>query len=170
MIQVLRRIRERNMPDNEPFMADEQNETARSRDVESEIADVLRSTNLRAEPEPQQSVDYARQPLPDYVEHAEGIDQAARLSAQVVLARYEDLAKTVLEMKGSVQEQADTYQRALDDLGAEMQYIDETVQRIRDVGKKTFEELQKSARTMADVSANVRKTCDDIRGKIEPAA
>lgn len=105
-------------------------------------------------------------PLPDYVEHADGVDQISKLTAGVVIEQHEQAAQTIEQMRAPLEQWAKAHQLAIDDLGAAMKYIDETAQRLRDVGKSTFEKYQKSTLVISEI----RKTCEDIREKVETPA
>ena len=130
--------------------------------LESEIAEIVRA----------RPVDYAQQrvrqplvPLPSYVKHAEGADEVAKLTAHAVIAQYEECAKAIEQLKEPLKEYAEGHQKALDDLAEAIRYVEDSAQRCRDLGAGAFERFQKSA----GVIAEVRRTCDDIRSKIEPA-
>ena len=157
MIEVLRRMRERNTTDEtEPFDITTSN-------VEADI----RAFARRSRPE-----DYAppatRHPLvglPDYVQHAEGADEIAKITAHAVITQYEECAKSIEAMGGPLKELAEGHQRSIDDIHAALQYVADAAQHCRDLGAGSFDRFQKTA----GIIAEVRRICDESRGKIEPA-
>ncbi len=153
MIEVLRRMKERNTPNEPEFQPFDIS------NVENDIADIVRHTAY-APP----AVRQALVPLPSYVQHAESADEISKLTAHAVISQYEECAKAIEQMREPLKAWAEGHQNALNDLHAAMKYVDEAAQYCRDLGAGTFERFQKSA----DVIAQVRRTCDELRAKIEP--
>ncbi len=158
MIEVLRRMTERNMPDDVTGPFD-----VNTSSVEADITALIRHRRPSDYAPP--AVRQPRSELPSYVKHAEGADEIAKLTAHAIIKQYEELALTLEKLRDPLMEQADGHQKALDNLHAEMKRVDDSVQRVRDLGTQAFEQFQKTA----GVIAEVRRVCDDACDKIEPA-
>jgi hypothetical protein len=135
-------------------------------DVENDIADVLR----RAPPlRDSRVVDYAPPavrsptvPMPDYVEHAEGVNDVGRLSAEAVVRDYEAAAKEVEAMFVELTDAArrcETMVAAVLKTAAE---VKETAARYREEGKRVFEEIQRCSL----MNEQVRETCNTLKANI----
>jgi hypothetical protein len=102
--------------------------------------------------------------LPGYVEHAPGIDDIGKLTAQAVVSQFETAAKAIEAMgKDLIQVAKETEDQSAAVLEA-IKYIEETAQMYRDEAKKAFQRIQSTSMLLT----NIRETCDDLRKKITP--
>lgn len=131
--------------------------------LETEISEMVRAYPATRERGPQE---FAPVQLPNYVEHAEGIDAVGKITAEAVVTQYEELAKTIEQMRDPLRRWIDEYDKAITELKAEIASLDDKAKTIREQAAGAFERLQKSSLAIAEV----RKVCGDITRKIEPAA
>jgi hypothetical protein len=135
-------------------------------DVENDIATELR----RAPPLRQQlPVDYAPPavrsplvPMPDYVEHADGVNDVGRLSAEAMVRDYEAAAK---EVEAMFVELTDTAKRCETMVAAVLKTaaeVKETATFFREEGKRVFEEIQRCSL----MNEQVRETCNTLKANI----
>jgi hypothetical protein len=135
-------------------------------DVENDIATELRrAPPLRAS----SVVDYAPPavrsplvPMPSYVEHADGVSDVGRLSAEAMVRDFEAAAKEVEAMFVELTDAAkrcETMVAAVLKTGAE---IKETAAHFRDEGKRAFEEIQRCSL----MNEQVRETCNTLKANI----
>jgi len=101
-------------------------------------------------------------PLPAYVEHHQDADQVGRLTAEAVVHQYEATAQSVEEMGIDLKAYAKFLIEELERTQEAVKYVADTVQSIRDEGKRSFERVQQ--RSM--ITTQVRDACAEIRNKI----
>jgi hypothetical protein len=92
------------------------------------------------------------------------VAEIGKVTAEAVMTQYEAAAKTIAEMKKPIEEWVAQCERALADLKAAMQYIEETATKFRTMGQETHDKIQRSSAAITEV----RQTCDTIREKIGP--
>jgi hypothetical protein len=140
-------------------------------DLEKEIeAEVRNSPPMRG----QRSVDFApprvRAPtisIPDYVEHCEGATEIGKLSAEAVVREYEAAAKEIEEMGAQMIELVKQCEAMTRDALAVTDEMKDTASRYREEAKRIFLQIE----NCTVVTAEVRKTCTELKDKIAaPAA
>jgi hypothetical protein len=102
-------------------------------------------------------------PMPPYVKHHADIDQIGKLSAEAVIAQYEDAVKA-LEAMGTTLidcvKRAETMAAGCRDAIA---YVQDTAQKYREEAKLIFDRIEQAA----VMTAEVKLLCDEMRRKIE---
>lgn len=135
-------------------------------DLEQDIAAALQGSPPLREPVAQ---DYAPPevrsptiPMPDYVQHREGVNEVGRLSAEAVAREYEAAAKEIEAMGAEMQKAAKECEAMTSGVHSMIAEIKATAQYYRDEGKKIFERIE----ACALMTSEVRATCDALKSKI----
>lgn len=134
--------------------------------VESDIANELR----RSPPLRQQLVvDYAPPavrtplvPMPSYVEHAEGVNDVGRLSAEAVVRDYEAAAKEIETMFSELTDAAKRCETMVAAVLQNAAEVKETAMAYREEAKRVFEEIEHCS----VMNEEVRKTCNALKERI----
>jgi hypothetical protein len=106
-------------------------------------------------------------PMPDYVEHREGVSQVGSLSAEAVVREYEAAAKEMEAMGADLIRAAQKCEAMTADVHKAIAVMQETATAYREDAKKMFARIEECAL----LSEHVRKTCEEMRQRIagEPA-
>jgi hypothetical protein len=135
-------------------------------DVEQDIADVLKDSPPLRDHEP---ADYAPPAvrMPDYAVHRNGVNEVGRLSAEAVVREYEAAAKEIEAMGAELMDAAKRCEAMTAGVHTAIAEMRETAARFREEGKRIFLQIEDCAL----MTAEVRSTCDALKGKIGgPAA
>ena len=104
--------------------------------------------------------------LPDYVEHRDGATEIGKLSAEAVVREYEAAAKEIeaigVDLANLVKQCETTTRDAL----AVTEELQETAGRYREEAKRVFVQIE----NWSQVTAEVRKTCTELKEKIAARA
>jgi hypothetical protein len=100
--------------------------------------------------------------MPDYVEHREGATEIGRLSAEAVVREYEAAAKDIETMGAELIECVKQCEAMAREALSVNQELKETAQRYREEAKRVFVQIE----TCSLVTAEVRKTCSELKDKI----
>lgn len=109
---------------------------------------------------------YPTPPIPDYVDHRQGIDEIGRLSAEGVIAKFEATAKEVEAMGAELQEAAKRCEELLSDMGAALNVVREAAAQCRDIGKLVFLRIEDASLLCSEV----KDTCTALKEKIAAPA
>ena len=101
-------------------------------------------------------------PMPDYVEHREGVSQVGSLSAEAVVREYEAAAKEMEAMGAELMEAARKCEAMTAEVHKTMAFVKDTATAYREDAKKMFTRIEECAL----LSEQVRKTCEEMRNKI----
>jgi hypothetical protein len=101
-------------------------------------------------------------PMPDYVEHREGVSQVGSLSAEAVVREYEAAAKEMEAMGAELLEAARKCEAMTAEVHKTMAFVKDTATAYREDAKKMFTRIEECAL----LSEQVRKTCEEMRNKI----
>jgi hypothetical protein len=101
-------------------------------------------------------------PLPDYVQHQEGINRVGKLTAEAVVREYEAAVKEIEAMGTELQDAAKRCEAMVSGVHAMIAEIKEIASRFRDEGKHYF--LQIEACSL--MTTEVRTTCEALKKKI----
>ena len=101
-------------------------------------------------------------PMPDYVEHREGVSRAGWLSAEAVVREYEAAAKEMEAMGAELLEAARKCEAMTAEVHKTMAFVKDTATAYREDAKKMFTRIEECAL----LSEQVRKTCEEMRNKI----
>ena len=107
-------------------------------------------------------------PMPDYVEHREGVSQVGLLSSEAVVREYEAAAKEMEAMGADLIKAAQRCEAMTAEVHKTIVFMQETATAYREDAKKMFTRIEECAL----LSEHVRKTCEEMRQKIagEPAS
>jgi hypothetical protein len=135
-------------------------------DMEREIEAEVRSRPPVHEPRPfvPPRVGAPDMAMPDYVEHRDGATEIGKLSAEAVVREYEAAAKEIEAMGAELIDLVKQCEAATRDVLAVTEDLRETAGRYRDEAKRVFLQIE----NCSQVTAEVRKTCTELKEKIAP--
>ena len=138
---------------------------ARFDDVERHISDLIQVSN-RAPPSirigPREDHPLPKGPLPDYVEHKEGVNQVGKLSAEAVVREYEAAVKEIEALGTELSEAARRCETMVSGVHATVAEIKELAANYRDEGKRYFLQIEECSL----MTAEVRTVCEALKKKI----
>jgi hypothetical protein len=102
-------------------------------------------------------------PLPDYVEHQNGVPRAGALSAEAVVREYEAAAKEIEAMGVGLIDAAKQCEAMTAEVHNAIAYMHETAAAYREEAKRIFKRIEDCALLTEDV----RKTCENLKHRIE---
>jgi len=102
------------------------------------------------------------EPLPDYVEHREGVSRVGALSAEAVVRDYEAAAKEIEAMGAELIGAAKKCEAMTADVHSAIAYMRDTATAYREEAKKIFKRIEECALFTEDV----RKTCETVKRKM----
>jgi len=115
-------------------------------------------------------IDYAppqyRERLPDYVEHSPGVSTIGALSAAAVVRMYEDAAAAIAAMGEGQKRVVERAEQIIAEAHAAMADCKALAEEYRERAKGAFETIEQQALLTAEVT----KTCAELRKKIAPEA
>ncbi len=100
--------------------------------------------------------------MPDYVEHSDGATEIGKLSAEAVVREYETAAKEIEAMGAELTDLVKQCEVMTRDALAVTEELKETAGRYREEAKRVFLQIENCSL----VTAEVRKTCTELREKI----
>ena len=135
-------------------------------DMEREIEAEVRNRPPVYEPHPfaPPRVGAPDMAMPDYVEHRDGATEIGKLSAEAVVSEYEAAAKEIEAMGVELIDLVKRCEAATRDALAVTEDLKETAGRYRDEAKRVFLQIENCSL----VTAEVRKTCTELKEKIAP--
>ena len=135
-------------------------------DMEREIEAEVRNRPPVHEPHPfaPPRVGAPDMAMPDYVEHRDGATEIGKLSAEAVVREYEAAAKEIEAMGAELIDLVKQCEAATRDALAVTEDLKETAGRYRDEAKRVFLQIENCSL----VTAEVRKTCTELKEKIAP--
>lgn len=101
-------------------------------------------------------------PMPDYVEHRDGINDLGKLSAEAVVREYEEAAKAIEAMATELTERARQCETMVRETAAISDEVKEIAAAYREEAKRIFLHVEDCAL----MTAEVRKACADLRSRI----
>jgi hypothetical protein len=102
------------------------------------------------------------EPLPDYVEHREGVSRVGALSAEAVVRDYEAAAKEIEAMGAELVGAAKKCEAMTADVHNAIAFMRDTASAYREEAKKIFKRIEECALFTEDV----RKTCETVKRKM----
>jgi hypothetical protein len=124
--------------------------------LEADVTAALPALPIRAAP----SVHY--EPLPDYVEHREGVSRVGALTAEAVLRDYEAAAKEIEAMGAELVSAAKKCKAMTADVHNAIAFMRDTAAAYREEAKKIFKRIEECALFTEDV----RKTCETVKRRM----
>lgn len=134
-------------------------------DIEREIEEEFRKIPTVRETQPTvvPAPDLA---MPDYVEHRDGATEIGKLSAEAVVREYEAAAKDIEELGAELVGHVKRCEAMTRDALTVIEELKETAGRYREEAKRVFLHIENCSL----VTAEVRKTCVEMRDKIAASA
>ena len=101
-------------------------------------------------------------PMPDYVEHKEGVNQVGKLSAEAVVREYDAAVKEIEALGTELAEAAKKCEAMVAGVHAMVAEIKELAARYRDEGKRYFLQIEDCSL----MTSEVRTVCEALKQKI----
>ena len=102
------------------------------------------------------------EPMPDYVEHQEGVSRVGALSAEAVVRDYEAAAKEIEAMGAELISAAKKCEAMTAEVHNAIGYMRDTAAAYREEAKKIFKRIEDCAMFTEDV----RKTCETVKRRM----
>ena len=102
-------------------------------------------------------------PMPDYVEHQNGVPRVGALSAEAVVRDYESAAKEIEAMGAELISAAKKCEAMTSEVHNAIAYMRDTAAAYREEAKKIFKRIEDCAL----LTEHVRKTCETVKRRIE---
>ena len=102
------------------------------------------------------------EPLPDYVEHREGVSRVGALTAEAVVRDYEAAAKEIEAMGAELVNAAKQCEAMTADVHNAIAFMRDTAAAYREEAKKIFKRIEECALFTEDV----RKTCETVKRRM----
>jgi hypothetical protein len=102
-------------------------------------------------------------PMPDYVEHQHGVPRVAALSAEAMVRDHESAAKEIEAMGAELIGAANKCEAMTVEVHNAIAYMRETAAAYREEAKKIFKRIEECAL----LTENVRKTCENVKRRID---
>jgi molybdopterin converting factor small subunit len=134
-------------------------------EIEGEIGNIIHNTRrgpfIRAVPH---SDDHPLPvgPMPDYVEHKEGVNQVGKLSAEAVVREYEAAVKEIEALGAELSEAAKKCEAMVAGVHAMVDEIKELAANYREEGKRYFLQIEDCSL----MTSEVRTVCETLKKKI----
>jgi len=101
-------------------------------------------------------------PMPDYVEHQDGVPRVGALSAEAVVRDYEAAAKEIEAMGAELVSAAKKCEAMTADVHNAIAFMRDTASAYREEAKKIFKRIEECALFTEDV----RKTCETVKRRM----
>jgi hypothetical protein len=121
--------------------------------MEREIAEVIPHRTIRQVPP---------MPMPDYVNHLDGVPRVGALSAEAVARDYEAAAQEIEAMGNELVGAARNCEEMTADVHKAISFMRETASAYRDEAKRLFTRIE----ACAVMTEEVRKTCQALKERI----
>ena len=102
------------------------------------------------------------EPLPDYVEHREGVSRVGQLTAEAVVRDYEAAAKEIEAMGTELISAAKKCEAMTGEVHTAIAFMRDTAASYREEAKKIFKRIEECAMFTEDV----RKTCETVKRRM----
>jgi uncharacterized protein YukE len=102
------------------------------------------------------------EPLPDYVEHRDGVSRVGVLAAEAVVRDYEAAAKEIEAMGAELVSAAKKCEAMTADVHNAIAFMRDTAAAYREEAKKIFKRIEECALFTEDV----RKTCETVKRRM----
>src|SRR6266540_6972889 len=101
-------------------------------------------------------------PMPDYVEHKEGVNQVGKLSAEAVVREYDAAVKEIEALGAELTEAAKKCEATVAGVHSVVNEIKELAANYRDQGKRYFLQIEECSL----MTSEVRTVCEALKKKI----
>ena len=133
-------------------------------DLEGEIGNIILSTRrgpvIRAVPGNDHPLPEG--PMPDYVEHKEGVNQVGKLSAEAVIREYDAAVKEIEALGVELTEAAKKCEAMVAGVHAMVNEIKELAANYREEGKRYFLQIEDCSL----MTSEVRTVCETLKKRI----
>jgi hypothetical protein len=102
------------------------------------------------------------EPLPDYVEHREGVSRVGQLTAEAVVRDYEAAAKEIEAMGAELISAAKKCEAMTAEVHTTIAFMKDTAASYREEAKRIFKRIEECAIFTEDV----RKTCETVKRRM----
>ncbi len=102
------------------------------------------------------------EPLPDYVEHREGVSRVGQLTAEAVVRDYEAAAKEIEAMGSELINAAKKCEAMTAEVHTAIAFMRDTAASYREEAKKIFKRIEECALFTEDV----RRTCETVKRRM----
>jgi len=134
-------------------------------ELEGEIGNIIHQTR-RGPTIPGMSNGYdqplPKGPMPDYVEHKEGVNQVGKLSAEAVVREYDAAVKEIEALGAELSEAAKKCEAMVAGVHAMVTEIRELAANYREEGKRYFLQIEDCSL----MTSEVRTVCEALKKKI----
>jgi hypothetical protein len=130
-------------------------------DIERDIGDLIQMGNRALHIVPDDHL-LPNGPMPDYVEHKEGVSRVGKLSAEAVVREYDAAVKEIEALGAELTEAAKKCESMVADVHATVNEIKELAADYREEGKRYFMQIEECSLTTSEV----RSVCDALKKKI----
>ena len=124
--------------------------------LEADVKAALPALPIRAAPS------VHSEPLPDYVEHREGVSRVGALTAEAVVRDYEAAAKEIEAMGAELVSAAKKCEAMTSEVHNAIAFMRDTAAAYREEAKKIFKRIEECALFTEDV----RKTCETVKRRM----
>src|SRR5437899_4535020 len=134
-------------------------------DIERDIGDLIQishSTLPSIHIVPNDDHPLPKGPMPDYVEHKEGVNQVGKLSAEAVVREYDAAVKEIEALGAELTEAAKKCEAAVAGVHDTLNEIKELAASYREEGKRYFLQIEECSLTTSEV----RTVCEALKKKI----
>ncbi len=134
-------------------------------EIERDIGDLIQ-IGRRALPSiqmvPKDDRPLPKSPMPDYVEHKEGVNQVGKLSAEAVVREYDAAVKEIEALGAELTEAAKQCEAMVAGVHSMVNEINELAANYRDEGKRYFLQIEECSL----MTSEVRTVCEALKKKI----
>jgi hypothetical protein len=133
-------------------------------DIEGEIGNLIynaRRGSLGRLPQRDEQ-QFANGPMPDYVEHKEGVNQVGKLSAEAVIREYDAAVKEIEALGAELADAAKKCEAMVAGVHAMVNEIKELAANYREEGKRYFLQIEDCSL----MTSEVRTVCETLKKRI----
>ena len=130
-------------------------------DIERDIGNLIQIGN-RAISRSDTNHPLPKGPMPDYVEHKEGVNQAGKLSAEAVVREYDAAVKEIEALGAELTEAAKKCEAMVAGVHTMVNEIRELATNYREEGKRYFLQIEECSL----MTSEVRTVCEALKKKI----
>ena len=134
-------------------------------DIERDIGDMIEISNRKLPSihiVPQVDHPLPKGPMPDYVEHREGVNLAGKLSAEAVVREYDAAVKEIEALGAELTEAAKKCEETVAGVHSMVNEIKELAASYREEGKRYFLQIEECSL----MTSEVRTVCEALKKKI----
>jgi hypothetical protein len=133
-------------------------------DIEGEIGNLIYNARRGSlgRPLKEDNQPLADGPMPDYVEHKEGVNQVGKLSAEAVVREYDAAVKEIEALGAELSDAARKCEAMVAGVHAMVGEIKELAAKYREEGKRYFLQIEDCSL----MTSEVRSVCETLKKKI----